>query len=101
MFAPNQKYRPLFLRIGVLLVMVLVMMLHTSMIQSMQLNGKTLDIIGHRGAPNLRPEHTYESYLLAQQNGAEYIEFDVMPTKDDVLVCTHSFELSGRFWIGC
>ncbi|EFC44945.1 predicted protein [Naegleria gruberi] len=52
------------------------------------------ELIGHRGAPNLRPEHTYESYLLAFQQDADYIEFDVMPSKDGVLMVTHSFELT-------
>lgn len=60
---------------------------------------KGFDVIGHRGAPNLRPEHSYESYLLAQQNGADYIEFDVMPSKDGILMCTHSFELDGMLGV--
>ncbi|KAL9647547.1 hypothetical protein ABK040_006903 [Willaertia magna] len=63
------------------------------MVSSSSTNRK-IDIIAHRGAPNLRPEHTYESYLVALQQGADYIELDLMVTKDNVLVSTHSFELS-------
>ncbi|KAL9645452.1 hypothetical protein ABK040_002649 [Willaertia magna] len=56
--------------------------------------GKKIEIIAHRGAPNLAPEHTFRSYGIAIENGADYVELDIMPTKDNILVVTHSFELS-------
>lgn len=61
---------------------------------------KTLDgrrplVIGHRGASGLRPEHTIESYTLAIEQGADFIEPDLVMTKDSVLVCRHEPMLSG------
>jgi len=46
-------------------------------------------IIGHRGASGLRPEHTLASYELAIEQGADYIEPDLVSTKDGVLVARH------------
>ena len=43
-------------------------------------------IIAHRGASGHRPEHTLESYTLAISMGADYIEPDVVSTKDGVLI---------------
>ncbi len=52
-------------------------------------------IIGHRGAPGYRPEHTLASYRLAAELGADYIEPDLVSTKDGVLVVRHEPEISG------
>lgn len=52
-------------------------------------------IIGHRGAPGYRPEHTRSSYLLAIALGAELVEPDIVPTKDGVLIVRHENEISG------
>lgn len=52
-------------------------------------------IIGHRGASGLRPEHTLASYELAIELGADYIEPDLVATKDGVLVARHENEISG------
>jgi len=52
-------------------------------------------IIAHRGVPGLRLEHTRPSYLLAIEQGADYIEPDVVSTKDGVLVVRHENEISG------
>jgi glycerophosphoryl diester phosphodiesterase len=46
-------------------------------------------VIGHRGASGYRPEHTLASYRLAAQMGADYIEPDLVSTKDGVLVARH------------
>jgi glycerophosphoryl diester phosphodiesterase len=46
-------------------------------------------IIGHRGASGYRPEHTLASYELAARMGADYIEPDLVTTKDHVLVARH------------
>jgi glycerophosphoryl diester phosphodiesterase len=51
-------------------------------------------VIGHRGAPAYRPEHTAASYELAIDLGAELIEPDVVVSKDGVLVVRHESELS-------
>ncbi|UIJ47480.1 glycerophosphodiester phosphodiesterase [Sphingomonas cannabina] len=51
-------------------------------------SSKTI-VIAHRGASGLRPEHTLASYELAIEQGADFIEPDLVPTKDDVLVARH------------
>jgi len=52
-------------------------------------------IIAHRGASGYRPEHTLASYDLAIGMGADYIEPDVVATKDGELICRHEPMLSG------
>ncbi|MDF3148310.1 glycerophosphodiester phosphodiesterase family protein, partial [Streptomyces sp. T21Q-yed] len=49
---------------------------------------------GHRGAAGWRPEHTAASYTYAVQTGADWIEPDLVPTKDHVLVVRHENEIS-------
>lgn len=51
-------------------------------------------VIAHRGASGLRPEHTIASYALAIEQGADFIEPDLVPTKDGVLVARHENEIS-------
>lgn len=51
-------------------------------------------IIAHRGASADRPEHTLAAYELAIDQGADYIEPDLVATKDLVLVSRHENELS-------
>jgi glycerophosphoryl diester phosphodiesterase len=52
-------------------------------------------VIGHRGASGYRPEHTLASYELAARMGADYIEPDLVSTKDGVLVARHENEIGG------
>jgi glycerophosphoryl diester phosphodiesterase len=52
-------------------------------------------VIGHRGASGYRPEHTLASYRLAIEMGADYIEPDLVSTKDHVLVARHENEIGG------
>jgi glycerophosphoryl diester phosphodiesterase len=52
-------------------------------------------VIGHRGASGYRPEHTLASYEQAIVQCADYIEPDVVSTKDGVLVTRHENEISG------
>ncbi|GAA0942517.1 glycerophosphodiester phosphodiesterase [Virgisporangium aurantiacum] len=51
--------------------------------------------IGHRGASGYRPEHTLASYRLAIAQGADYVEPDLVATKDGALVARHENEISG------
>jgi glycerophosphoryl diester phosphodiesterase len=51
-------------------------------------------VIGHRGASGYRPEHTLAAYELAARQGADYIEPDLVVTKDGVLVARHEPEIS-------
>jgi glycerophosphoryl diester phosphodiesterase len=50
-------------------------------------------IIGHRGAPGHLPDHTLESYRLAIELGADYIEPDLVATKDGILIARHDVDL--------
>lgn len=52
-------------------------------------------IIGHRGAPGYRPEHSRSSYELALAMGVDAVEPDVVCSKDGVLVIRHENEISG------
>ncbi|GAA2883540.1 glycerophosphoryl diester phosphodiesterase [Actinoplanes cyaneus] len=52
-------------------------------------------VVGHRGASGYRPEHTLASYELAARMGADYMEPDLVSTKDGVLVCRHEPEIGG------
>jgi glycerophosphoryl diester phosphodiesterase len=52
-------------------------------------------VIGHRGASGDRPEHTLEAYQLAVAQGADYIEPDLVLTRDGVLVARHENEIGG------
>ena len=52
-------------------------------------------VIAHRGASGYRPEHTIASYRLAIDLGADYVEPDLVSTKDGILVARHENEISG------
>ena len=51
-------------------------------------------VVGHRGAPAYRPEHTIGSYELAIDLGADLIEPDVVLSRDGALIVRHENELS-------
>jgi glycerophosphoryl diester phosphodiesterase len=53
------------------------------------LNGQPPLVIGHRGASGELPEHTLEAYKLAIERGADFIEPDLVSTKDGVLIARH------------
>lgn len=57
-------------------------------------DGEAPIVIGHRGASGYRPEHTLASYQLAVDLGADFIEPDLVSTKDGVLVARHENEIS-------
>lgn len=50
-------------------------------------------VIAHRGAPGYLPEHTLESATLAYAQGADYIEQDLVVSKDGVLLVLHDIHL--------
>jgi len=58
------------------------------------LDGQPPIVIAHRGASGERPEHTLASYTLAIEQGADFIEPDLVLTKDGVLVARHENEIS-------
>lgn len=59
------------------------------------LDGNPALIVGHRGASGYLPEHTLEGYKLAIEQGADFIEPDLVSTKDGQLVVRHEPMLSG------
>jgi len=50
-------------------------------------------VIAHRGASGYRPEHTLEAYRLAIALGADYVEPDLVATRDGILICRHDCQL--------
>lgn len=52
-------------------------------------------VIAHRGASGHRPEHTLAAYALAVEQGADFIEPDLVSTRDRVLVARHENEIGG------
>ena len=52
-------------------------------------HGERITIYGHRGAAGYRPEHTLASYRTGARLGADYVEPDLVSTKDGVLVARH------------
>lgn len=50
-------------------------------------------VIAHRGASGYLPEHTLEAYAMAYAMGADYVEPDLVLTKDSVFVCMHDIHL--------
>ena len=51
-------------------------------------------VIGHRGDPGNRPEHTLTSYRLAIRRGADYVETDLVATKNGRLIARHESNLA-------
>lgn len=51
-------------------------------------------VLGHRGATGYLPEHTLASYRLAIQQGADYIEPDLVSTRDGVLIARHEVNIT-------
>jgi glycerophosphoryl diester phosphodiesterase len=50
-------------------------------------------VVAHRGAPGYLPEHTLESATLAYAQGADFIEQDLVLSKDKVLIVLHDIHL--------
>ena len=57
-------------------------------------SGEPPIIIAHRGASGERPEHTLAAYALAIEQGADFIEPDLVLTRDGILVARHENEIS-------
>ena len=57
--------------------------------------GKKPVVIGHRGCSGERPEHTALAYERAIEQGCDYIEPDLVPTRDGHLVARHENEIGG------
>jgi glycerophosphoryl diester phosphodiesterase len=59
------------------------------------LDGQAPIVIGHRGASGELPEHTLEAYKLAIEQGADYVEPDLVLTRDGVMIARHEPMLDG------
>ncbi|MGW4928528.1 esterase-like activity of phytase family protein [Agromyces sp. NPDC004153] len=64
-------------------------------LDKLKIEPSPVTLVGHRGASGYRPEHTLASYETAIVQCADYIEPDVVSTKDGVLVARHENEISG------
>ena len=53
------------------------------------LNSMQPIVVGHRGASGVLPEHTIEAYARAIDMGADFVEPDLVVTKDGVLIARH------------
>jgi glycerophosphoryl diester phosphodiesterase len=62
---------------------------------AMAANARKPIVIAHRGASGERPEHTLMAYRLAIEEGADFIEPDLVVTKDGRLVVRHENEIAG------
>jgi glycerophosphoryl diester phosphodiesterase len=60
----------------------------------------TVRVIGHRGASALRPEHTLASYAQAITDGADFVEPDLVMTRDGVLVARHENAIGATTDVG-
>lgn len=61
--------------------------------QTQNWDSKAPLVIAHRGASGYAPEHTLAAYALAAFQGADYIEPDLVMTRDGQLVARHDNEL--------
>lgn len=74
---------------------VLATMAGASAAQEKTLTGVPTIVVAHRGASGYLPEHTLEAYKMAIEMGADFIEPDLVVTKDGVLIARHEPMLSG------
>lgn len=63
-------------------------------------NARIPVVIGHRGASGERPEHTALAYTLAIEQEADFIEPDLVVTKDGELVARHENEIGATTDVG-
>ena len=91
--AQRRKGKPAF---AILLVLVLALGLTASGPTAAQptLDGQRVLVIAHRGASGYLPEHTLEAYALAIEMGADFIEPDLVASKDGVLIARQEPMLS-------
>lgn len=82
---------PLAAMLGAILVLMMPIAVHA---HEQPLAAK-VRVIGHRGASALRPEHTLASYAKAIEDGADFIEPDLVMTRDGVMVARHENAIGG------
>lgn len=87
--------KPLLQSASLLATLALSLAAPAALAQAPTLDGKPALIVAHRGASGTLPEHTLEAYKLAIEQGADFIEPDLVATRDGVLVARHEPMLSG------
>jgi glycerophosphoryl diester phosphodiesterase len=65
------------------------------MTESWQAGGSRPFVIAHRGASGYVPEHTLAGYFIAIQQGADYVEPDLVISRDGALLARHENEIGG------
>jgi glycerophosphoryl diester phosphodiesterase len=70
-------------------------LLEPAMAQEKTLTGERTTVVAHRGASGYLPEHTLDGYKLAIEMGADFVEPDLVVTKDGALIARHEPMLSG------
>lgn len=88
LFINNKITRELFMR-----KMVKSLLLVSVLMASQSVFAKDTIVIAHRGASGYLPEHTLEAKALAHAQGVDYLEQDVVMTKDDHLIILHDHYL--------
>jgi len=83
------------MRVRVISLLILSTLVASPALAFNTLNGQSPIVIGHRGASGYLPEHTLESYALAIQQGAHFIEPDLVLTRDGQLIARHEPILDG------
>jgi glycerophosphoryl diester phosphodiesterase len=78
---------------GCLLVVIVIGVVHGSVPGGRRAGPMQKQLVAHRGASAYAPEHTLDSYRLAIEQGADFVEQDLAVTKDGVLVCIHDLTL--------
>lgn len=73
---------------------------HNSSEASQVKKGKIPFVVAHRGASGYLPEHTLEAYIRSMEMGAEFIELDLVVTKDGEIVARHEPEISETTNVG-
>jgi len=81
--------KPLLQSASLLATFALSLAAPAALAQAPTLDGKPALIVAHRGASGTLPEHTLEAYKLAIEQGADFIEPDLVATRDGVLVARH------------
>jgi glycerophosphoryl diester phosphodiesterase len=85
--------RASWIRIALVVVALVALLVPTAAVGKKKRNGPNREnnplVIGHRGASGFVPEHTLQAYRLAIKLGADYIEPDLVATKDGVLIARH------------
>lgn len=82
-------------KLVLLALAVTLAILVTSRVTATTLTGDPPIVIGHRGASGYVPEHTLAAYELAIKLGADFVEPDLVSTKDGILIARHENDITG------